>query len=63
MSLAGSPWWVIAQGVLIGAIGLNMLTIQEYRLGMALALASFGLTFLSHDLRGRRRTTASDSRV
>ena len=63
MSVAGSPWWVIAQGVLIGAIGLNMLTLQEYRLGMALALASFGLTFLSHDFRGRRRTAASDSRV
>jgi hypothetical protein len=55
MSLAGSPWWVIAQGVLIGAIGLNMLTFQEYRLGMALALVSLALTFVSHDLRGRRK--------
>jgi hypothetical protein len=55
MSLAGSPWWVIAQGVLIGAIGLNVLTLQEYRLGMALALVSVALTFASHDLRGRRR--------
>ena len=56
MSVAGSPWWVIAQGVLIGAIGLNILTLQEYRLGMALAFVSLALTFVSHDFRGRRRT-------
>ena len=55
MSLAGSPWWVIAQGVLIGAIGLNVLTLQKYRLGMALALVSFALAFVSHDFRERRR--------
>jgi hypothetical protein len=55
MSLAGSPWWVIAQGVLIGAIGLNMLTLQQYRLGIALALVSLALTFVSHDFRGKRR--------
>jgi hypothetical protein len=43
MSLAGSPWWVIAQGVLLAAIALNVMTFQDYRLGMALALASIAL--------------------
>jgi hypothetical protein len=41
--------------VLIGAIALNVLTIQHYRLGMALALVSLALTFVSHDLRGQPR--------
>ena len=55
MSLAASRWWVIAQGTLLGAIALNMLTLQRQRLGMALALVSFALTFVSHDFRERRR--------
>jgi hypothetical protein len=54
MSLAKYPWWIVAQGMLLGGIALNMLTLQEYRLGMALALVCFALTFLSHDFRGRR---------
>ena len=54
MSLAASRWWVITQGTLLGAIALNMLTLQRQRLGMALALFSFALTFVSHDFRGRR---------
>ena len=48
MSLAGSRWWVIAQGMLFGAMALNVLTFQEYRLGMALALVSVALTLASH---------------
>lgn len=54
MSLAKYPWWIVAQGMLLGGIALNMLTLQEYRLGMALALICFALTFFSHDFRGRR---------
>jgi hypothetical protein len=56
MSLAGRPWWIVVQGMLLGGIALNVLTLQHYRLGMALALVSLGLTFASHDVRGRRRT-------
>jgi uncharacterized membrane protein (UPF0136 family) len=48
MSLAGSPWWVRAQGMLFGAMALNVLTFQGYRLGMALALVSVALTLASH---------------
>jgi hypothetical protein len=55
MSLAKYPWWIVAQGMLLGGIAVNMLTLQEYRLGMALALACFALTFLSHDFKGRAR--------
>jgi hypothetical protein len=54
MSFAGNLWWVVAQGILLAGIALNVLTLQKYRLGMALALVSIALTFVSHDLRGRR---------
>ena len=59
MSLAGRRWWVVAHGILLGGIALNVLTLQHYRLGMALALVSFGLTFVSNDFRGRPRTHSS----
>ena len=36
-------------------IALNVLTLQEYRLGMALAFVCFALTFASHDFKGRAR--------
>ena len=55
MSLARTPWWIVAQGMLLGGIALNMLTLQNYRLGMALALISLVLTFVSHDFKGRAR--------
>ena len=55
MSLAKYPWWIVAQGMLLGGIALNMVTLQEYRLGMALAFACFALTFVSHDFKGRAR--------
>lgn len=55
MSFAKHQWWIVTQGVLLGAIALNMLTFQEYRFGMGLALACFALTFVSHDFKGRAR--------
>ena len=55
MSLAKYQWWIVAQGMLLGGIALNMLTLQQYRLGMGLALACLALTFASHDLKGRAR--------
>ena len=55
MSLAKYPWWIVAQGMLLGGIALNMLTLQEYRLGMVLAFTCFVLTFVSHDFKGSRR--------
>ena len=47
MSLAGSPWSVISQAVLIGAIALKVLTFQQNRVGMALALVSVALTVVN----------------
>lgn len=55
MSVAGSPWWIVAQGALLGGIALDVVTLQDYRLGMGLALVSLALTFLSHDVRGQSR--------
>jgi hypothetical protein len=53
--MAKYQWWIVVQGILLGGIALNMLTLQEYRLGMALALVCFALTFAGHDFTGKAR--------
>jgi hypothetical protein len=56
MSLARYPWWIVAQGMILGGIAFNVLTLQGYRLEMALALTSLAPAFVSHDFKGRRRS-------
>ena len=54
--MAKYQWWIVAQGILLGGIALNMVTIQEPRLGMTLAVVCFALTFAGHDFTGKARS-------
>ena len=48
------PWWVYAQGALVTGLVVAAV-LGESRIGMTLAAIGLVLTFVSHDLRGRRR--------
>jgi len=49
------PWWLTVQAGLVIGIVVSLLVLKKPDVSIALSIVALGVTFVSHDSRGRRR--------